>query len=117
MKKILLMAGIISMMACTKEECPAPAPVPVKDYSTWMLTIDGEPMDHFRITLYSSVIPFREVDYTAVLCCGVSPMKINMVIGQTYAVKYMGADSVLHLITHVPQDANDLYDTIPATTF
>ena len=114
MKKILLMAGIISMMACTKEdECPAPA----KDYAEWMLTIHGAEMDTFRITLYSSVIPYREVDYKEVLCCGVSPMKIRMIVGQTYAVKYMGTDSVLHLITRTPENTNVVYNTIPATTF
>lgn len=113
--KLLLLAAIVGMTfaACEKETIH----VPVEGDARWTLTIAGNPLDSFHIVLYTSVIPYREVDYLDVLGGGNSPMKIEMEVGQTYAIKYMDTDSTMKLIMHTPTDLTNVYNTIPATVW
>jgi len=118
MKKLLLFSAIVGMtFAACKKETVFPVTASVQEDAYWYLHINGMPLDSFRVTYYTSVIPYNIVDYSNVLCCGVSPILVKMKVGQTYSVKYMKADSTMALITHTPTKIETLRDTIRATVY
>ena len=115
--KLLLIALVMLGMASCKKETIVPVEVPVENDAKWYLHVNGNPTDSFRVTFYSSVIPYNMVDYYTVLGGGNNPIVIKMVLGQTYAVKYMDTDSTMKLITHIPTSLEVIHDTVPATVF
>ena len=116
--KLLLIALVmLGIASCKKETIEVPVNVPVAEDAKWYLHINGNELDSFRVTYYTSVIPFAMVDYYTVLGGGNNPIVIKMVLGQTYAVKYMDTDSTMKLITHIPTSLDAIHDTVPATVF
>lgn len=101
----------MTFTACEKEKIY----VPTQEDAYWYLHIEGEPSDPFHIVYSINTPPYTTVDYSNILCCNISPIRVKMELGKAYVVSYMGRDSIMHSIFHAPRKIENIHDTIPAT--
>lgn len=102
------------MFGCKKEEevKPSTSVKPIK-YCDWTLVVTGSDSTTFSVNFFSTVTPYIWVPYQA--HCNVSPIKIHMIVGQSYGVQYRDIDSVVKSISYNPMDTIPVNDTIPGT--
>jgi hypothetical protein len=115
---LLLFAVIVGMTftACKKETIEVP--VPTQEDAYWYLHIEGDAFAPFRIVYSGSLPPYNNnLEYSNVLCCGISPILMKLQIGKAYTVSYMDRDSVMQVIFHAPTVVENYHDTIPATVW
>lgn len=103
MKKLLLLSVLsvgLLLSACEKDN-PTVVTIPTSDMGTWILHINGNPTDSFRLHFTSSVPPYFETDYQSVIGQGNNPLVIKMQVNAAYTCSYMGTDSIIRGVYHM----------------